>query len=114
MKDQPNDPHEGHSPNVEPGRDAELASVDQLVRNLKYFWFLVVPILIWSIRVEGFIQKGDRQTASMAIEQHQVIRSDFEARLDALPPQLYRDYVDLQFLELNKRLDRIEALLENR
>lgn len=113
VEDTPNDPQQPHSDSVEPGRHGEGASVDQLIRNLKYFWFILIPLLVWSIRVEGFMQKGDRQTSAMALEQHAAMVTQFEQRLDTLPPQLYRDYVDLQFKALNERLDKIEKLLEN-
>ena len=111
VEDKPNDPHNPHDPNVEPGRDAH-ASIDTLIRQLKYFWFLLIPIAAWVARVEGFVQEGDRQTAAMSNQQHLEMIQDFNDEIKKLPPQLYRDYVDTQFVALNARLDHIERLIE--
>jgi len=113
VKDQPNDPHEGHSPDVEPGREkATVASVDALIKQLKYFWFVLIPVTVWVARVEGFVQKGDRQTALMAEQQHAMIIKEFDTKLDKLPPQLYRDYIDAHFKLLHQRLDQMEKMIE--
>lgn len=111
VEDSPNDPQTPHTHHVEPGRNGTTASVEQLVKNLKYFWFLVVPLTMWAWRVEGFIQKGDRQTASMSLQQHKEMTMVFDEKLSELPPQLYRDYIDAQFSHLHDRLDFIEALI---
>lgn len=114
VKDEVVDPHEGHAPNVEPGRDDNRASIDTLIKQLKYFWFVLIPITAWVARVEGFVRVGDRQTSAMSLQQHADMTLAFEKKIDQLPPQLYRDYIDAQFALLHERLDHIETLMEKR
>lgn len=97
----------------EPGRE-HIDRVDKFIRTVKWVAAIVaIPILAWMGRVEGFVQKGDRQTALMASQQHQEIAKEFDAKIHQLPPELYRNYVDGKFDEVHDRLDFIQGLILN-
>ena len=94
-----------------PGNGSSI-SVDLFLKNIKYFAFLLIPLLIWIVRVEGFVGKGDRQTSAMALEQHTVMMGMISDDLqNVVPSQLYTDYIDDKFERLNERLDHIELIL---
>ena len=95
----------------EPGRE-HISRTEKFIRNVKWgVGIICIPLMIWMGRVEGFVQKGDRQTSLMAQEQHAEMVADFEERIDELPPQIYRDFVATEFERLHERLDFIEKLL---
>ena len=95
----------------EPGR-AHISKMEKFVRNVKWgIGIACVPLMVWMGRVEGFVQKGDRQTSLMATQQHGEMTKEFNKKINDLPPQIYRDFVTAEFTRLHKRLDFIEELL---
>jgi len=97
--------------NGEPGRD-HISKMEKFVRNVKWGVGIVcIPLMVWMGRVEGFVQKGDRQTSLMSTQQHAEMVKNFDQRIDDLPPQVYRDFVASEFNRLHSRLDFIEGLL---
>lgn len=107
VKDETNEPHAPKSGH-DPGEATSQASVDALIKNLKYFWFVLIPLTIWVVRVEGFVQQGDRQTALMSEQQHHELMMEVDAKIAKLPPALYRAYIDEKFEQLHKRFDFLE------
>lgn len=110
VKDEMNEPHAPHTGH-DPGEDDAQASVDSLIKNLKYFWFVLIPLAWWISRVEGFVQQGDRQTALMSEQQHAEMIKEVDAKLEKLPPEHYRKYIDSKFEEMHHRFDFLEAYI---
>lgn len=54
----------------------------------------IIPVLLWGIRVEVFIQQGERYTPNDAALQRAEITAETDAKLAQLPPTEFRNEFD--------------------
>ena len=66
---------------------------------------LIIPIILWCVRVEVFMQRGPRWTEQDAQIAHQELRHEFHEQLGKLPPESFRQ-------EFNRLVVKVETVSE--